>query len=158
MSTASDLLQKVEAALSQINVEGWKCEIDRDGNKIDLTDKLQIGVDIDKRVLVITANYEGHTAVIETRLQRDSNDAISIDGVVMNSVLVDEDVMGFEPRVQLETRYTNPNETATEPATGDNKITFNPGGGQHEFRLIKSISLDNTGIFNQISKVLSEGA
>ncbi len=159
MSTASDVLKELEDQIKQLKVDGWKYEIDRDGNRLELSDKLHFGIDAEKKVLTITGNYNGHVAVIGTRFksnkhERDENDTLTIDGVAMTNVYVDKDLIG--DRVQFEVRFIKTDEVVTEPASGDNMETFNSGGGQHEIRFVKGFEFDSNSVIGKLINLIKE--
>ena len=159
MSTASDVLKELEDQIKQLKVDGWKYEIDRDGNRLELSDKLHFGVDMDKKVITITGDYYGHVATIGTRFksnkhERDENDTLTIDGVAMTNVYVDKDLIG--DRVQIEVRYRKPGEAGDNPATGDNMETFNSGGGQHEIRFVKGFEFDSNSVIGKLINLIKE--
>ena len=160
MSTATDVLKELENQIKQLKVDGWKYEIDRDGNRLELSDKLHFGVDTDNKVLTITGVYNGHVATIGTRFksnkhQRDENDTLVIDDFEMTNVYIDKDLIG--DRVQIEARYTNPNETTDGGnPSGDNMETFNPGAAQHEIRFVKGFEFDSNSVIGKLINLIKE--
>lgn len=158
MSKLSKLLEK----LGGVEAGDWKAQADR--VDVDLVDiSFNLGESVSERAVVIDAIYRGadgveHAVQVETRFQKDDHDSVEWDGEVMENAYIDTDVMGEfgKVRFQLECRYNNPDDVDDSPATGDNQKHFNPGGGNHEFRVMRSLELGDAGEFGNLAKLLAE--
>ena len=133
------VVDKVVSYLRNVELSKINAEIDRE-ERVTIT---RISPDpfqsLENGALVMAVDYtrkdgSTHNIVIQTKFQRhDDANKISVDGMAMNSIVVDPDLVASGP--QLEFRYNNAAEQ-TGAAVPDNEVTFTPGEGNHEFRIL----------------------
>ena len=132
------VVDKVVEYLQKADLSKINAEVDRE-ERVTIT---RISPDpfqsLENGELVLALDYtrkdgSAHSIVIQTKFQRhDDANKISVDGVAMNTIVVDPDVM-TDP--QLEFRYNNAAEQ-TGAAIPDNEVTYQSGEGNHEFRIL----------------------
>lgn len=133
------VVDKIVSYLRNVELSDINAEIDRE-ERVTIT---RISPDpfqsLENGALVLALDYKrkdgsAHSITIQTKFHRhDDANKISVDGVAMNTIVVDPDVMATGP--QLEFRYNNAAEQ-TGAAIPDNEVTFTAGEGNHEFRIL----------------------